>query len=59
MGKQFTLYSSEAYSNLCQPSKMKFFVKIVNDIESLTIFAKVHLWFLTRYTLNTSLLSNS
>ena len=28
---QFTLYSAEAYSEPCQASKMKLFVKIVND----------------------------
>ena len=33
MGKQFTLYSEEAYSEPCQESKMKLF-------QSLTIFAK-------------------
>ena len=43
MGKQFTLYSAEANSKPCQPSKMKLFVKIVNDFQSLTIFAKPHL----------------
>ena len=33
MGKQFTLYSAEAFSEPCQESKMKLF-------QSLTIFAK-------------------
>ena len=33
MAKQFTLYSADAYSELCQESKMKLF-------QSLTIYAK-------------------
>ena len=33
MGKQFTLYSAEAYSEPCQESKVKF-------VQSLTIFSK-------------------
>ena len=40
MDKQFTLYSAEAYSEPFKASKMKLFVKIVNDFQSLTIFAK-------------------
>ena len=31
VGKQFTLYSADAYSEPYQPFKMKFFVKIVTD----------------------------
>ena len=40
VGKQFTLYAVEAYSGPYQPSKMKFFVKIVNDFQQSTIFTK-------------------
>ena len=42
MGKQFTLYLAQAYSEPCQASKMKYedFVKIVNDFQLVTIFAK-------------------
>ena len=39
-GQAVTLYSGKAYSELCQASKMKLFVKIVNYLQSLTIFAK-------------------
>ena len=40
MGKQFTLYLAEEYSEPCQASKMKLLVKIVNNFQSFTIFAK-------------------
>ena len=40
VGEQFTLYSADAYSEPCQASKMKLFVKIVNYIQSLFIFTK-------------------
>ena len=29
MGKQFTLYSAEAYPELCQESKMKLFQSLI------------------------------
>ena len=32
---------TEAYSNLCQTTKVKCFTKIVCDFELLTIFAKI------------------
>ena len=40
MGKQFTLYSAEAYSESRQVFNMKLLVKIVNNFQPLTIFAK-------------------
>ena len=51
MGKQFTLYSGEAYSEPCQESKMMLF-------QSLTIFAKAQSWMFVR-VLNTPLFSKS
>ena len=58
LGKQFTLYSAEAYTEPCQPSKMKIFVKIVNAFQSLTIFAKAPSWKFDK-VLNTPLFSKS
>ena len=34
LGKQYTWYSAEAYSEHCQTSKIKFFAKIVNNFQS-------------------------
>ena len=39
-GQAVYLYSAEAYSGPCQASKTKLFVKIINDFQLLTIFAK-------------------
>ena len=39
MSYQFPLYSADAYSEPCQASQIKH-LKIVNDLQSLTIFAK-------------------
>ena len=48
MVKQFTSYSVQAYSEPYQPSKIKFFVKIVHGFQSPTIF-KLHLGCLVRF----------
>ena len=49
---------TEAYSELCQASKMKLFVKIVHNFQSLTIFAKAPYWKFDK-VLNTPLFSKS
>ena len=49
---------TEAYSEPCQASKMKLFVKIVHNLQSLTIFAKARHWKFDK-VLNTPLFSKS
>ena len=49
---------TEACSEPCQASKMKPFVKIVNNFQSLTIFAKAPYWKFGK-VLNTPLFSKS
>ena len=49
---------TEAYSEPYQASKMKLFVKIVHNFQSLIIFTKAPYWKFDK-VLNTSLLSKS
>ena len=49
---------TEAYSEPCQASKMKLFVKIVHNFQSLTIVAKAPYWKFDK-VLNTPLFSKS
>ena len=41
MGKQFTLYSAEGYSEPCQESKMKLFQSLSRTLTFQNIFAKL------------------
>ena len=56
MGKQLALYSGEAYSEPCQASKMKLFVKIVNNFQQFS--QKAPSWIFDK-VLNMPLLSTS